>query len=158
MSLWAEITPAVFSKAQLLTSDNIEKTPLKVYLKNCSVYIISSLINKKQFDIVIHCIHWEKNPWILPSLTAWLPEWPLLMYIGNLRIVIRAEEFIVTAWKFCNKYHLQSVWRLHFYCLVTPTNLYLTSIPVYIQKYYKIYYSSYAPFDLIWICLNTLKK
>ena len=32
---------------KFLTPDNIKKTQLKVYLKNCSVYIISSLINKK---------------------------------------------------------------------------------------------------------------
>ena len=40
------------SKSRFLTPGNIEKTQLEVYLKNCSVYVICSLINEKK---VWHC-------------------------------------------------------------------------------------------------------
>ena len=48
---------------RFLTTDNIEKTQLKVYLKNCSVYSISSLINeKKSFTLLFIVFTEKKNP------------------------------------------------------------------------------------------------
>ena len=45
-----------------------------MYLKNCSIYIISTLINEKKKLTLLFIVFTEKKNL---NVAAWLPEWPL---------------------------------------------------------------------------------